>query len=708
MYNVITCHSMSNENIGILDPDGKYNNPLTDKPYSETYKNLASVWKKLPAYENAKQIIKDIKKYNVILVISGTGSGKTVLLPKFMLHALNYKGKIAITLPKQVVARSAALYAANTLDVEVGKDVGYQYRNSGKNTHSSSTKLLYCTDGTLVARLLTDPELRDFDAVIIDEAHERKVNIDFLLYLLRNVLTVRPEFKLVIMSATIDESLFRNYYDRFSYKNIEIGAKTNYPIESIFLKENLNIRNKDYIVEGKKIIQKLLKTTTEGGILFFVSSIMETHDICNILEEEDKEFKDRDICVPVYSGMDADQEKLATDATYYRGFVKNGRKIIIATNVAESSLTIDGITYIIDSGIELKSRYDPISRIDILESGYITHAQAKQRMGRTGRTGPGTCYHLYTKHTFDDVMERFPEPSIKTETINYEIIRLLNTPNIHTIKDIRETFNKFIQPPTLKYINAELSFLKELNLLSSSDDTGKLTDLGHIVSDLQTSPCEALTLLMAYKLYCFREVSAILAVIDTTKSSISKLFIVPKSHNSSQNNDMMKKFKTAMQNFDNKYGDHIAILKIFKEYEKKRTDKEKLKQWCHKHFIKRDILEQSYKTYIRMKQRYWNVLLKIKPTEVEKALINEDLIYRIMASFIYGYKLNILEKVHDRLLTLDKHNVSLEKECFIKKNDIKNNPLIYSLLFQGDSKKITAKIVSKISKNSIEILSKII
>lgn len=699
---------MTNENIGILDPSGKYNNPLTDKPYSETYRNMSKMWTDLPAYENAKQIIKDIKKYNVILIISGTGSGKTVLLPKFMLHALNYKGKIAITLPKQMVARSAAEYAANTLDVEVGKEVGYQYKNSGKNTHSSNTKLLYCTDGTLVSRLLSDPELRDFDAVIIDEAHERKINIDFLLFLLRNVLIARPEFKLVIMSATIDESLFRNYYNEFKYKYIEIGAKTNYPIESIFLKENLNIRNKDYIVEGKNIIQKLLKTTTEGGILLFVSSILETNGVCNILSDEDKEFKDRDICIPVYSGMTSEQEKLATDADYYRGFVKNGRKIIVATNVAESSLTIKGIEYVIDSGIELKSRYDPISRINILESNYITHAQAKQRMGRTGRTGPGTCYHLYTKNTFDEAMERFPEPSIKTDSINYEIIRLLNTPNINTVKDIRDTFNKFIQPPLPKYLNAELSFLKDLELISSSGDTGKLTDLGHIVSDLQIEPYVALTLLMAYKLYCFREVCAILAVIDITKSSISKLFMVPKPTNTSQNNNVMQKFKNAIQNFDNKYGDHVAILKIFKEYEKKKTDREKLKVWCHKYFIKRDILEQSYKTYIHMKNRYWNVLLKIKPPDVENDLIKEDLIYRIMASFIYGYKLNILEKAHDRLLTLDKQNVILEKECFIKKNDIQNSPLIYTILFQGDSKKITAKVVSKIPVKSIEILSKII
>lgn len=697
---------MSKDNIGILDPGGKNNNPLTGEPYSETYKNLGKIWSKFSAYENAKTIIKDIKKYNVILVISGTGSGKTVLLPKYMLHAFNYNGKIAITLPKTMVAKSAAEFAANTLDVQVGKQVGYQYRNSGKNTHSGDTKLLYCTDGTLVARLLSDPELKDFDAVIIDEAHERKINIDFLLFLLRNVLAKRPDFKLVIMSATIDESLFRDYYNKYNYKYIEIGAKTNYPIKSIFLDENLNINKKEYLSEGKKIIQKLLKTTKEGGILLFVASIAETHDICEMLSEEDKEFKNRDICVPVYSKMDEEQRKIATDADYYRGFIKDGRKILVATNVAESSLTIKGITYVIDAGLELRSRYDPVSRIDILEKIYITHAQAKQRMGRTGRTGPGTCYHLYTKQTFDDDMDRFPQPSIKTESINYEMVRLLNIPKIDTLKDLRNTFDKFIQPPSDRYIDAELSFLKELDLITSNGSSGKLTELGNMVSSLQTEPCEALTLIMAYKLYCFREVSAILAVIDATAGSISKLFTISMSGDS-KNNNLIKKFKNVIQDFDNKYGDHITLLKIFKTYEIKRQDRDKLREWCYKYFLKRDVLEDAYKTYMRMKRRYWNVLLKLKPSDVDKEIIKKDLIHRILASFIYGYKLNILEQAHDRILTLDKLNVSIDKDSFLKKNNIKNSPMIYTKLFQGSSKRVSAKIVSKISKESIEILSSV-
>ena len=217
--------------IGILDPDGKNNNPLNNNTYSENYKILSKIWKNFPAYKYAKDILHGIKHNQVILVVSGTGSGKTVLIPKFALHILDYKGKIAITLPKQIIAKSAAEFAAATLDVKIGEHVGYQYK--GESKHSKDTKLLYATDGTIVAHLMSDPLLLEFDTVIIDEAHERKVQIDFLMYLLRNVLQNRPTFKVIIMSATINAEVFESYFSKYKFTRFDIGTETHYPIESI-------------------------------------------------------------------------------------------------------------------------------------------------------------------------------------------------------------------------------------------------------------------------------------------------------------------------------------------------------------------------------------------------------------------------------------------------------------------------------------------
>ena len=192
-----------NKNIGILDPDGKNNNPLNDQPYSDKYKMIAKVWSKFPAYENPKDIIKIINDNQVILVISGTGSGKTVLIPKYALHQTEYKGHVLISLPKHIIAHSAAEFAALTLDVNLGEQVGYKYKGSDTKMAGKNPNLLYATDGTIVAKLLSDPVLSNIDCVIVDEAHERKVQIDFMMYLLLNVVEKRKDAELLTSLAFI-------------------------------------------------------------------------------------------------------------------------------------------------------------------------------------------------------------------------------------------------------------------------------------------------------------------------------------------------------------------------------------------------------------------------------------------------------------------------------------------------------------------------
>ena len=719
---------------GILDPQGINDNPLNNKPFSEKYRNLAKIWSKFPAYGNPEKIIDDISNHSVILVVSGTGSGKTVLFPKYLLHALNYDAKIAITLPKQIIAKSAAEFAADTLDVVVGEEVGYQYRNSGKNTFSrDKTKLLYCTDGTLVARLLSDPLLKDFDSVIIDEAHERKVNIDFLLFLLRNVLKERPEFKLIIMSATIDQQMFKNYFNEFPYIDIAIGTKTNYPIESIFLKENLNIDKNEYMEEGVKLIEKLLRNKEDkSGILFFVTSVSETNSVCDKLSADNVEFKDNNVCVPVYSGMNAEQQKIATDKDYYRGFIKDGRKILVATNVAESSLTIEGISHVIDSGLELRSRFDPINRVNILEKIMITHAQAKQRMGRTGRTGPGICHHLYTETMFNETMERFPSPSIKVEAISYELLRLLAIESIKTVGRLKEILNQFIEPPEKNFVKAELKYLHTLGLITDYRDDGILSDVGNIINSLQLEPQFALALLTAYRLNCFREVSAIVSMIDVSKGSIGDLFVLPTDilgdtdplakTNSDEGkkkreNKLKNKFDNVKKEFDNRYGDHIALLKIFSAYEKivvnSGKDYDKLNEWTYRYFLKRDRLNSAYQSYIKIKYRVRQRVAQYTTQKYSDRLSNEilhtDIKYRILASLISGYELNIL-KVEDKKIEMvngNIKNIQLDPNSFLTLEENKNGRLFYHQLFRYGNNPVKAKITSKVSKKSLDILKQV-
>ena len=440
--------------------------------------------------------------------------------------------------------------------------------------------------------------------------------------------------------------------------------------------------------------------------------------MCDILNK-DLHFKEIHICIPVYSGMSDDQQKIATDKEYYKQFVKDGRKIIITTNVAESSLTIEGIQYIIDSGLELKSRYDPVERVHILEKIMITHAQAKQRMGRTGRTGPGTCYHLYTKEMFNDNMDRFPLPAIRTESINYEMIRLLNIPSIKTIGDLKDVLQNFIESPNETYVDFELNYLKKLDLISSIQKSGTLTSLGKIVSDLQLAPFQVLTMLMGFRLNCFREVVSILAVIDACKGTMDQLFVLPldiMNDESSQNKDntkwMISKFNKAKEHFVNKYGDHIAILQMFGEYEKIRKDQDKLKKWAYKYFIKRDILEKAYQTYQKMKYRYRNKINDLHMTNPNNDMMYQDIKYRVMASFIYGCKLNLLNISKGKIFIQDKasknsKSIQIDKSSFITDPTNKGTEMFFHRLYRYNKNPIKAQIVTKISKKSIDILNSI-
>jgi len=691
---------------GILDVEGKNNNPLTNKPYSNIYKNLAKSWSKLPAYENPKAYIKDIIDNNVITIVSGTGSGKTVLFPKYLLHVFDYKHKIAVTFPKKDIAKSSASYAADTLDVILGQEIGYQYRNCGSNTYTKDTKMIYMTDGTLVARLLMDPLLTEYNGVLIDEAHERKVNIDFLLYLLKNVLKERKEFKLIIMSATIDEEIFKNYFKNFKYKNIFIGAKTNYPIKSIFLDKDLEITKNEYISKGTEIIHELVKNKKDtGNIVFFVTSHNETKDTCELLSRENKQFKDTNNCVPMYSGMNEGAFNYVTNDEYYQGYELKNRKVLIATNMLESSITVKNIGYVIDSGLQILSRFDCKNRINILEKTYISQAQAKQRMGRTGRTSEGLCYHLYTKEIFEKKMEKYPAPSIINDDISFEILRLLGIEKIDSIGELKKILKNFITPPKEENINYEIKYLKKLNLVDSIKDNGRLTQLGFMCNELQNEPSFSLSLIMGFKLNCFREITAIITVIEMIKGSIQNLFTIPEQHeNNNINKNLLEKFEKAKAQFKNKYGDHIAIFNIFKEYEKIKNNEQELKDWSYKYFIKKHLLENAYQEYERKKNMYRSKLLKFNLIKVDEKLLNIKMKYKILACIYFGLSSNIV-KLQGKKINSD-IPIEIDKKTLLNLTE-KKHKIMYHSLMRIDKTPIKAQIISKIPKKSINIVKTI-
>lgn len=473
-------------NLDIVDPldkNGSKQNFLTDESYGADFKEYAKKWSVLPLYENKeemKNMFESIHNNQVTLVISGTGSGKTVLVPKFLLKYFwatksedkRKETKIVITNPKTLTTIYNAEYSAKTLDVELGSHVGFQFRGSPSNMVSDKSKLIYSTDGLVLAKITKgDTMLKEYDGVIIDEAHERQVPIDLLLYFLKNVMKNRPEFKVIIMSATIDSEVFRKFYeeDGIKYGKVEVSGKSNYPITSIFMEPNNKINLFTYMDVGIAQVLKLLETTETGDILMFVTSQRETEVGCSKLKKlcpgkvAITDVCDQYYCAEVFAKMPDDKRVVAVDKDKYRELsAKYKRKVIFATNVAESSITLDGIVYVIDSGLEFLGYFDFDRYASVLDKRYTTKAQIRQRMGRAGRTQPGTCYHLYTEDHFNRLTD-FPSPAIALSNLNDHFLSFIK--NRGYLSDAINLATSLITPASLKQITSAVRYLHFYNII---------------------------------------------------------------------------------------------------------------------------------------------------------------------------------------------------------------------------------------------------
>ena len=733
--------SKDNNNIGILDPEGINLNPLNEKPYSDKYKELAKKWKMFPVYQKVHDIINDINNNQVLLLTSLTGSGKSVLMPKIVLHTLNYNSKIAMTLPKQIIAKSAAEFAASTLDVELGQEVGYQYKGSPSNSKSDKTKILYATDGTIVARALKDPQLSDFDAILVDEVHEAKTSIHFLIYLLRETLKLRPNFKIILMSATINTEIFSAYFKDFKFKVIDGGGQRLFPITSHFLPKTLDY--KSTMDEGFKILIKILEednpeTKQAHDIIFFITSSNEAFTLCKMLNnylQKEKETKCKitckgDVyCVEVFAGMDSNKQILAQDKDLYKENRYN-RKVVMATNVAESSLTINGVKYVIDVGYEFKSTFDFENRARKLDRELISQAQAKQRMGRAGRTESGICYHLYTEDDFNNNMEKFPQPEIRTSDITNECLNLLNIEQINDIEKLTNTLTNFIEPPREAYIRIAIINLVQLGAIEND----KITKLGKLMNEMPDNNIFMGLAIIFGKIYnCSYEIMKISAMIEACKANISDLYNLPTTllqNKQSQMderkfyemvNTLNKKFDQSRIKFADKNGDHLSLLNIYEKfddkYKKNPGNIEIMNDWCHDKFLKASRIFTARKNYKINKNQASNLFkeklnhedLGIKYIE---EVISMDLNDRILFCLLLGFRLNIASKKSNTNANIYKTqyskdlNIKINKISFLSlKSNEPSNVFYHELFISMGKNELTT--VSDIPKKIAKLLSQI-
>src|SRR5688572_21307189 len=401
----------------------------------------------LPITARKDEIIAAIRAHQVVVIAGETGSGKTTQIPKMCLEAgLGIEAKIGCTQPRRVAALSISRRVAEELNVAWGREVGCKIRFDDRS--SPETYIKFMTDGILLAETQGDPLLSEYNALIIDEAHERSLNIDFLLGYLKGLLAKRTDLKLIITSATIDTEAFSRAFNDAPI--IEVSGRL-YPVDVVYApfdaasEESGDITFIDAAVNAA---EQIVYESGDGDVLIFMPGERDIRETSDLLEG--RFGRDADI-IPLFGRLSSGEQQ--------RVFAPSARrKIVIATNIAETSLTIPGIRYVIDSGLARISRYNPRTRTRRLPIEAISQSSAHQRKGRAGRVEDGICIRLYSE---DDFNERppFTQPEIQRSNLAEVILRM----KAFHLGDI-ETF-PFVQPPTPAAIGAGYALLQELGAL---------------------------------------------------------------------------------------------------------------------------------------------------------------------------------------------------------------------------------------------------
>ncbi|MFI7871092.1 ATP-dependent RNA helicase HrpA [Streptomyces salinarius] len=452
----------------------------------------------LPVSQKKDEIAAAIRDHQVVIVAGETGSGKTTQIPKICVElGRGVRGMIGHTQPRRIAARTVAERVADELDTPLGEAVGWKVRFTDQvNPQSTFIKLM--TDGILLAEIQTDRELRAYDTIIIDEAHERSLNIDFLLGYLAQLLPKRPDLKVVITSATIDPERFSRHFGDAPI--IEVSGRT-YPVEVRYrplLEEDGDDADRDQITAITDAVEELMGEG-KGDILVFLSGEREIRDTADALEKKKYRFTE---VLPLYARLShAEQHRVFQQHT--------GRRIVLATNVAETSLTVPGIKYVIDPGFARISRYSHRTKVQRLPIEPVSQASANQRKGRCGRTSDGICIRLYSEDDFNSRPE-FTDAEILRTNLASVILQMTAA----GLGDI-EKF-PFIDPPDHRNIRDGVQLLQELGALdpAQKDVRKRLTDTGRKLAQLPVDPRLARMVLEADKNGCVREVMVIAAALS--------------------------------------------------------------------------------------------------------------------------------------------------------------------------------------------------
>ncbi len=518
----------------------------------------------LPITAKKDDIIEAIRRNPVVIVSGETGSGKTTQIPKFCLAAgRGVSGLIGCTQPRRIAATTVARRIAAELGETAGQSVGYKIRFHEKAAREGYIKIM--TDGVLLAEAQGDPWLNSYDTLIVDEAHERSLNIDFLLGILKNLLRKRKDLKLIITSATIDTEKFSRAFSNAPV--IEVSGRM-FPVDVRYLPpdEAKDADEQSHIEMAALAVDKIQRDNPFGDILVFMPTeqgIRETRELI-----EGRKYKGVTV-MPLFARLTAGQQS--------RVFLPaRGRKIIIATNIAETSITIPGIRYVVDTGLARISRYMPRSRTTALPVTMISKSSADQRMGRCGRVENGICYRLYAE---DEYASRplYTSPEILRANLAEVILRMISLKlgNVETFP--------FIDPPAERNIKDGIDLLLELGAISSTGkasetkNTGRfrLTTTGRMMARLPIDPRLSRMLLEAREHGCVTDITIITAALSIQD---------PRERPS----DNAQAADQAQKVFIDPLSDLVTLLNIWQQYHdtlKREKTTGKMKRWCKAHFL---------------------------------------------------------------------------------------------------------------------------
>lgn len=504
----------------------------------------------LPVSERQEEIAEAISNNQVVIIAGETGSGKTTQIPKICLQlGRGIKGVIGHTQPRRLAARTVANRIAEELKTPLGHQVGFKIRFSDQVSDSTYIKLM--TDGILLAEIQQDKFLNQYDTIIIDEAHERSLNIDFILGYLKQLLPKRPELKLIITSATIDPQRFSKHFNDAPI--IEVSGRT-YPVE-IRYREN---ESGDYD-QTQGIIEAVneLQSEPKGDILVFLSGEREIRDTADALNKQ--QYRHTEV-LPLYARLsNSEQNKVFSAHT--------GRRIVLATNVAETSLTVPGIKYVIDPGTARISRYSVRSKVQRLPIEAISQASANQRAGRCGRVSDGICIRLYSE---DDYLSRdlFTDPEILRTNLASVILQMMSL-GLGKV----DVF-PFVQPPDSRSINDGFKLLEELGAIDNKLGRQGLTHQGRQLARLPIDPRYARMVVEAAKQNCLSEVLIIAAGLSIQDPK-------ERPQDKKQQADQMH------EDFTNKESDFLGYFQLWQNFKQQQQalTSSQLRNWCKKHFI---------------------------------------------------------------------------------------------------------------------------